>query len=52
MQLLNGTKMTAAYTQGLDKTGREHLVVVVKGTFILPLDGSKPRLASEISCGR
>ena len=29
MELFNGTKMTAAYKQGLDKTGREHLVAVV-----------------------
>ena len=45
MDLLNATNMQAAYTQGLDKHGRESLVVVVKGTFNIPLDGSKPRLA-------
>lgn len=45
MDLLNTTKMQAAYTQGLDKDGRESLVVVVKGTFKIPLDGSEPQLA-------
>ncbi len=47
MDLLNATKMQAAYTQGLDKDGRESLVVVVKGTFRIPLDGSEPQLAEE-----
>eukprot|EP01031_Cornospumella_fuschlensis_P046794 gene46794-57302_t len=35
----------AAYTQGLAPDGRESLVVVAKGTFDLPLDGSEARLA-------
>lgn len=47
MELLNATKMQASYTQGMDKTGREYLVVVVKGTFTLPLDGSEPQLAAQ-----
>lgn len=47
MELLNATNMTAGYTQGMDKTGREYLVVAVKGTFTLPLDGSEPQLADE-----
>ncbi len=46
MDLINATKMQAGYTQGIDKTGRESLVVVVKGTFTLPLDGTAPKLAA------
>ena len=46
MELLNATPFQAAYTQGLDKTGREHLLIVVKATYSLPLDGSVPRLMS------
>jgi len=47
MDLLNATRMQAAYTMGLDKEGRESLVVVVKGTFRIPLDGAEPELAEE-----
>lgn len=42
MDLLNSTGMQAAYTQGTDKDGRDSLVVVVKGTFRIPLDGGEP----------
>ena len=45
MELLNATDMLASYTMGTDKTGRESLVVVVKGTFTLPLNGSMPVLS-------
>ncbi|MEQ1622112.1 MAG: DUF2169 domain-containing protein [Methylococcales bacterium] len=45
MDLLNSTGMQAAFTQGVDKNGRESLVVVVKGTFRIPLDGSEATLA-------
>lgn len=45
MELLNATRLMAAYTQGLAPDGRESLVVVAKGTFDLPLDGSEARLA-------
>ncbi|GAA0358959.1 DUF2169 domain-containing protein [Bowmanella denitrificans] len=47
MELINATNMPAAYTQGMDKSGRESLVVVVKGTFTLPLDGSLPSLLEQ-----
>ncbi len=47
MDLLNATKMQAAYTQGVDKHGRESLVVVVKGTFRIPPAGGKAELADE-----
>lgn len=47
MKLINATKMVAGYTMGLDKYGRESLVVVVKGTFNLPLDGTEPQLTTK-----
>ncbi len=47
MELLNATQMQAGYTMGLDPDGREHLVVVVKGTFAIPADGGIPELAEE-----
>lgn len=47
MELLNATPLVAAYTQGLAPDGRESLVVVAKGTFNLPLDGSEARLAEQ-----
>ena len=36
MELLNATRMRAGYTLGLEPSGREFLVVVIKGTFRLP----------------
>lgn len=47
MELLNATKMLASYTMGIDKTGRESIVVVIKGTFNLPLDGTEPKLCEH-----
>ena len=47
MDLLNATKMQAAYTLGVEPSGREHLVVVVKGTFAFPAPGEEPKLAEE-----
>jgi hypothetical protein len=45
MRLDKVSAMEAGYTMGLDKEGREHLVVCVKGTYTLPKDGSVPRLS-------
>jgi hypothetical protein len=45
MQLLNATKMQAGYTLGVDSSGRESIVVAIKGTFILPQYNEKPELA-------
>ena len=46
MQLLNATKMQAAYTLGVRPDGREVLVVVVKGTFAIPSNpAAEPTLA-------
>ena len=36
MELLNATRMQAAYTMGTEPSAREHLVVAVKGTFAIP----------------
>ena len=47
MNLLNGSGMAAGYTLGLDKEGYEHVVVVVKGTFMLPRYGRGTE-----ACGR
>lgn len=44
MELLNATRLIAAFTQGLAPDGRESLVVIAKGTFDLPLDGREARL--------
>ena len=47
MELINATRMTAGYNMGLEPSGRELLVVVVKGTFVLPKPGEQVRLADE-----
>lgn len=36
MELVNATRMQAGYTLGVEPSGRELLVVVVKGTFRIP----------------
>lgn len=47
MELINATRMTAGFTQGLEPSGRELLVVVIKGTFALPEAGEPVRLLDE-----
>lgn len=47
MQLNNVTKMLAAYTLGVEPSGRESLVVAVKGTYSLLSTGEQPQLAEE-----
>lgn len=48
MELLNATKMQAGYTMGMKPSGRELLVVVVKGTFAFPdAEDQPPQLAKE-----
>ena len=39
MELINATRMTAGYNMGLEPSGRELLVVVIKGTFRIPQAG-------------
>ncbi len=47
MELINATRMVAGYNMGLEPSGRELLVVVIKGTFVLPKNGEPVRLADE-----
>jgi hypothetical protein len=48
VELLNATKMQAAYTMGTEPSAREHIVVAVKGTFAFPeRDGDVCELAEE-----
>ncbi len=47
MQLVNATDMEAGYTLGMEPSAREHLVVVIKGTFDIPATDEEPRLADE-----
>jgi hypothetical protein len=47
VELINATRMVAGYTMGLEPSGRELLVVVIKGTFVLPKPGEAVRLANE-----
>lgn len=47
MELINATRMTAGCTMGLEPSGRELLVVVMKGTFVLPGPGESVRLAEN-----
>jgi hypothetical protein len=42
MELINATRMVAGYTMGLEPSGRELLVVVIKGTFRFPRPGEPP----------
>lgn len=48
MELINSTRMVAGYTMGMEPSGRELLVVVVKGTFRIPAHSGEPlRLHEE-----
>ena len=47
MDLVNATDMPANFTLGLDPDGRERIVVVVKGTFVIPPRGGVATLAEE-----
>ena len=48
MQLINNSGMVTGYTMGMDASGRECLVVAVKGTFNIPkVSGQKPALMDE-----
>lgn len=42
MELINATRMVAGYTMGIEPSGRELLVVVIKGTFHLPRTPEEP----------
>lgn len=45
MELINATRMVAGCNMGVEPSGRELLVMVVKGTFVLPKLGEPVRLA-------
>lgn len=47
MDLINATRMQAGYTMGREPSGRELLVIVIKGTFALPRPGEEVRLADQ-----
>ena len=47
MELINATRMIAGYTMGMEPSGRELLVVAVKGTFQIPEEREAIRLADE-----
>jgi hypothetical protein len=47
MELLNATGMQAGYTMGMRPDGRELFVVIVKGTFTIPVGSEQPALAPE-----
>lgn len=47
MELINATRMLAGYTMGLEPSGRELLVVVIKGTFRLPTTAAPVQLHEE-----
>lgn len=47
MELINATRMVAGYTMGIEPSGRELLIVVIKGTFHLPATGEDVRLHEE-----
>lgn len=47
MELINATRMVAGYTMGVDPSGREVLVIAVKGTFRLPEPGEPLLLADQ-----
>jgi hypothetical protein len=47
MELINSTRLVAGYTMGLEPSGRELLVVAVKGTFPIPTEGEPVRLAEK-----
>src|SRR6266700_49471 len=47
MEIVNATGMVVRYTVGVDPEARESVVVVIKGTFNLPCDGSDPVLAEQ-----
>ncbi|MGW8392307.1 DUF2169 family type VI secretion system accessory protein [Pseudoduganella sp. HUAS MS19] len=47
MEFVNATRMAAGYTLGTEPSGRECLVVVIKGTFHLPKAGEDVRLHEQ-----
>ena len=47
MELINATRMVTGYTMGMEPSGRELLVVVIKGTFRMPRTPEEPLRLQE-----
>jgi len=47
MELINATRMVAGYSMGMEPSGHELLVVVIKGTFVLPRGTEQVQLADR-----
>ena len=47
MELINSTRMVTGFTMGMEPSGRELLVVVVKGTFRIPAQSGALKLHEE-----
>jgi hypothetical protein len=47
VEFVNATKMPAGYTMGMEPSGRQLLVVVVKGTFTIPENGGEAVLTRD-----
>ena len=47
MEFVNATRMATGYTLGTEPSGREWLVIVIKGTFQLPKTGEDVRLHEQ-----
>lgn len=47
MEFVNQTKLEAGWTLGFEPDGRELLVVVVKGTFVIPENDQEAELAEQ-----
>jgi hypothetical protein len=47
MELVNATRLTVGHNMGLEPSGRELLVVVIKATFVLPRAGESLRLHEQ-----
>jgi len=47
MELVNATRLQAGFNLGIEPSGRELLVVVIKGTFTLPRPGERVDLYPE-----
>lgn len=47
MELINASRIPAAYTLGIEPNGRELLVLAMKATFTLPAMGEAPQIHDE-----
>jgi hypothetical protein len=47
MDFVNESKVSAGWTMGFERDGRELVVVAIKATFLIPKNGEEPQLAVE-----